>query len=293
VTVVAARDPTIVGTRVRLGGRNIATLVFETGQPARIDDYADASGAAADLGQEWGFRAAVGAPIRVEGRLWGIMIVGSRREESLPADTEARLAGFTELVATAIANTQARVELRSSAEEQAVLRRVATLVARGVPPEEVFAAVTAEAGRLLRVAFTLLNRYDLDGTVVTVGTWASTGEAVPFPVGTRWELGGDNVTTRVFRTGRPARIDAYAEATGAAADLARERGSRSLVGAPVKVGGRLWGFMSAVSTREEPLPPGTDARLAGFTELVATAIANAQARVELRDFAAEQAARRD
>ena len=292
ITIVAARDPTIVGTRVRLGGRNIATLVFETGQPARIDDYADASGAAADLGREWGFRAAVGAPIGVEGRLWGVMIVGSTREEPLPPGTEARLAGFTELVATAIANTQARVELRSSAEEQAALRRVATLVARGVPPEEVFAAVTAEAGRLLQVAFTLLNRYDLDGTVVTVGTWASTGETVPFPVGSRWDLGGDNVTTRVFQTGRPTRIDAYAEATGPAADLARERGTRSLVGAPVNVGGRLWGFMSAVSTREEPLPPGTEARLAGFTELVATAIANAQARVELRDFAAEQAALR-
>jgi signal transduction histidine kinase len=117
--------------------------------------------------------------------------------------------------------------------------------------------------------------------VVTVGTWASTGEAVPFPVGTRWDIGGDNVTTRVFRTGRPARIDAYAEATGPAADLSQQRGARSLVGAPVNVGGRLWGFMSAVSTREEPLPPGTEARLAGFTELVATAIANAEAQRQL------------
>ena len=76
------------------------------------------------------------------------MIAGSR-EESLPADTEARLAGFTELVATAIAEAQARVELRGFAEEQAALRRVATLVARGAPPEGVFGAVAEEVGRLL------------------------------------------------------------------------------------------------------------------------------------------------
>ena len=114
VTYVAARDAPIVGTRARLGGRNIATLVFETGQPARIDAYAGASGAAADLGQKWGFRAAVGAPIRVEDRLWGAMIVGSRRAESLPADTEARLAGFTELVATAIANAETQAQLTAS-----------------------------------------------------------------------------------------------------------------------------------------------------------------------------------
>jgi signal transduction histidine kinase len=85
----------------------------------------------------------------------------------------------------------------------------------------------------------------------------------------------------VFQTGRPARIDDYAEGTGPAADLARERGTRSLVGAPVTVGGRLWGFMSAVHMGEEPLPPEAEARLAGFTELVATAIANAEAQAQL------------
>src|SRR5205807_9797436 len=97
------------------------------------------------------------------GRLWGRIGVGSRTEEPLPADTEAWLAGFTELVATAIANAQARVELRGVAEEQAALRRVAVLVARAAPPDEVFAAVAAEAGRLLGAEFTVLSRYDTDG----------------------------------------------------------------------------------------------------------------------------------
>ena len=80
-----------------------------------------------------GVRATVGVPITVEGGVWGVMLVSSTRREPLPADTEARLAGFTELVGTAVANAQARVELRGFAEEQAGLRRVATLVARGGP----------------------------------------------------------------------------------------------------------------------------------------------------------------
>ena len=122
----------------------------------------------------------VGAPITVEGRLWGVMMVISRSTQPLPPGTEARLAGFTELTATAIANAQAHVELRGFAEEQAALRRVATLVARAAPWEEVFAAVAAEAGRLLSADATLMSRYDPDDAATIVGAWTSTG-AVPAP----------------------------------------------------------------------------------------------------------------
>src|SRR5207237_5219326 len=120
------------------------------------------------------------------------------REEPLPADTESRLAGFTELVATAIASTQARLELRRFAEEQAALRRVATLGARAAPPEEVVAAVAAEAGRLLEVDFTVLSRYDPDGAVTVVGGWARTDPGRPLAVGLRMEPGGRNMHTLVF-----------------------------------------------------------------------------------------------
>ena len=91
----------------------MSTLVFHTGQPARIDDYADASGPAADIAQEMGFGASVGVPISVEGRLWGVLAVASAREP-LPDGTEARLARFTELVATAVANAQAQAEVTAS-----------------------------------------------------------------------------------------------------------------------------------------------------------------------------------
>jgi signal transduction histidine kinase len=85
----------------------------------------------------------------------------------------------------------------------------------------------------------------------------------------------------VFETGQPARVDEWDDATGPVGELARELGIRSAVGVPVSVGGRLWGIMAVTSTREEPLPAGTEARLADFTELVGTAIANAEAQAAL------------
>jgi signal transduction histidine kinase len=275
-----------------LEGDSVVGCVFRTERPARMDDYTNAEGPTADYARSLGIRAAVAAPVLVEGRMWGVMTAASLRPEPLSVGAEVRIAAFAELVATAIANAQARLELRGFAEEQAALRRVATLVARAAPPEEVFAAVTAEAGRVLSVEQAVLNRYDQDGTAAVVGAWARVGAALPLPVGTRWNVGGRNVTTRVFETGRPARIDDYADATGPAADLTRERGIHSIVGAPISVEGRVWGFMGLLSTQEEPLPADTETRLAGFTELAAAAIANAQARLELRGFADEQAALR-
>jgi signal transduction histidine kinase len=281
-TVVAAWSSTgaafPVGTRAMLGGRNVATLVSRTGRAARIDDYADASGPVADAVREHGFRAAVGVPVSVEGGIWGFMVVDSRGGP-LPADTEVRLAGFTDLAATAIANAQARMELRGFAEEQAALRRVATLVARAAPPAQVLTAVTREAGRLLHADHSAMARYDPDGARTVVAGWSSTG-AAPFPVGGQATLGGRNMATLVAQTGRAARIDDYAGASGPAADAVRELGLRAAVGVPVRVEGCLWGVMIVGSLRG-PLPADTEARLAAFTELAATAIANAEAQAAL------------
>jgi GAF domain-containing protein len=284
--------PDSIGTRLELGGRNVHQLVLVTGRPARIDDYSDASGPAADAARELDIRSTAGAPINVDGRLWGIVTVSSTREAPLPADAEARLAGFTELVGTAIANAQARVELRRFAEEQAALRRMATLVARAAPPEEVFAAVAAEVGRVLSADVTVLARYDPDGVHTSLGAWSSTGGTLPFPVGSRTPLGGRNVISQIFETARPARMDEYADASGPTGDISRRWGARSVVGVPIKVEDRLWGVMCVGSTRAELVPADTEAQLAGFTELVGTAVADAQARVELRGFADEQAALR-
>ena len=143
-------DPSFVGTRVPLGGTNVSTTVFERNEPARVDYSPGDATPATALAREWA-RSSAGAPINVEGRLWGVMIVGSLQPDGLPPGIEHELAGFTELVATAIANSQAREELNALAEWQAALRRVATQVARGEPPEAVFAAIAKELGRLFHV----------------------------------------------------------------------------------------------------------------------------------------------
>jgi len=288
----SAADGRRVGLRAPLGGRNAVTMVFETGRSARLDDMSQVSGPPTEIVRRLGVRSAIGVPICVEGRLWGVMLISSTSDKPFPADTEARLSAFTELVGTAIASAQARVELRGYADEQAALRRVATLVAGGASPGEVFAAVAAEAGELLGAELTSVTRYDADGVLTILGAWASTGASFPLAAGTRTALGGRNISTMVFQTRKPARIDDYENATGAAGQLGRDWGFRALVGVPVMVEARLWGVMSVISTREEPLPADAEERLAAFTELAGIAIANAQAREELRRYADEQAALR-
>ncbi len=117
ITVVATWSSTgaafPVGATARLGGRNMQAMVFETRRPARIDDYTVVSGQVAEAARDFGIRAAVGVPVSAEGRLWGIMLVGSRAGP-LPAGTEARLAGFTELAVAAIANAEAQAALTAS-----------------------------------------------------------------------------------------------------------------------------------------------------------------------------------
>jgi len=160
------------------------------------------------------------------------------------------------------------------AEEQAALRRVATLVARGAPPREVFAAVTEEAGRLLQVDHAAMGRYRPGGTMSAVAAWDSTSAA--FPVLASAKLGGQDLHTMVFQTGQPTRLDDHDDVPGPVAEVVRGLGIRAAVGVPVRVEGRLWGLM-VVASRAGPLPAGTETRLAGFTELAGTAIANAEA----------------
>jgi signal transduction histidine kinase len=172
-----------------------------------------------------------------------------------------------------------RQELHQILEEQAALRRVATLVAKGVSPTKVFAAVAEEVGRLLGAPSTRLLRYEADRTACVVAAWSETG--IDIPVGSRLPLEGDNVAGSVLRTGHVARMDSFEDAPGPLAAQLRKLGIRSAVGAPIVVEDRLWGAMIADWMQPEPLPGGTEGRLAEFTGLVATAIANAESRAEL------------
>ncbi|WP_458315872.1 GAF domain-containing protein [Mycolicibacterium brisbanense] len=179
------------------------------------------------------------------------------------------------------------VEARRAAEQvselaarQAALRRVATLVARGAPPDEVLTAVADEVANTLCTGNAALVRY-LDegyGEIVAVHDEAGLPR---MPVGAKVSLDGDNVSGMVMRTGRAARLDNHEHAEGSTAALIRELGLKSGVGAPIIVDGRLWGAAVVGSSRSEPPPPDTESRLEDFAELVATAIANTEARREL------------
>jgi PAS domain S-box-containing protein len=266
-----------IGTRVPLGGRNVTSVVFRTGRAARLDDYGDSSGPIAQRVSTEGVRSAVGTPIVVEGRLWGAMVAASTHDERLPADTELRIGQFTELMATAIANAEARAEVARLADEQAALRRVATLVAEGPSAAAVFDAVTREAAAVLDASAVSLARYDDDAITVV----AQFGTGHHLRLGERFALGGTNVTTTVLRTRATARLDDVTTATGPIGDAARRAGARSTVGTPVIVDGRTWGVLAAIWTDREPPPDDTGQRMAGFAELLDTAIANADSRDQL------------
>jgi signal transduction histidine kinase len=167
------------------------------------------------------------------------------------------------------------------AELQSALRRVATLVAGGVTPVEVYAAVTTELARCLGVYYAALWRYESDGAATLLVARDDDPGLKNMPVGARFSLEGDSIPATVLRTGRPARMDSYENAAGSTAARLRDLGLRAAVGAPIVVDGRVWGAAIVGSSRPGPLPPDTEARVADFTELVATAIANAQARAEL------------
>jgi signal transduction histidine kinase len=174
-----------------------------------------------------------------------------------------------------------RDELARLAEEQAALRRIATLVARAAPPDELFAAVTEEVGHVLSADLALMSRYGPDETVAFAAGWRTTGDPFSGAIRRTHRLGGRNIATLVAQTSRPARMDRLTDASGDIAEAARGSGARSAVGTPIIVEGRLWGVMIVGSSRERPLPPDVEARLADFTDLVATAIANAESSAHL------------
>jgi PAS domain S-box-containing protein len=279
-----------LGARFPLDGDSVSARVLRTGLAARMDSYHGVPGVIAATLRELGIRFAVGVPVSVTGRTWGVMTVTTKRAEPFPPGTESRLQDFTDLLATAIANAGARERVHVLAEEQAALRRVATLVAQQTPQADVFGAVAEEIGRRLAVDSVEMIRYENDRVAAVVAIWGALAPAVP--IGTRAPIGGRNVTSLVFRTERAARLDDYEDATGPIAKVARGGGMRSAVATPIHVEGRLWGAMIAASTHGDPPPPDTESRMGKFTELMATAIANAEARAEVARLADEQAALR-
>jgi signal transduction histidine kinase len=254
ITLVAGWSAT--GVSFPLGERRLQDAVFVAPGPFGRD------------APRLGIRRSVGIPIQVDGRAWGVSFAGSSGPGPLTDDLEDRIAGFTELVATAVSNVQARDELQRLADEQAALRRLATLVAWELPPSEVFAAVTEEVGRLLGAGVATMYRYEDDGTATVAADWGERDSLMP--IGTRVGLEGESLAARVL-----------AEAGSAIETHARTLRVRSGVGTAIIVEGRLWGAIVAVTRQPEAMPADAEARIERFTELAATAVANIEARSQL------------
>jgi signal transduction histidine kinase len=268
-----------VGTRLPVEGDGVTAPVLREGRPRRIDDYSVATDTVARGAREHGIGSAVGCPIVVRGGIWGAMVVARFDAEPCPPETETRVAQFTDLVATAIANAEARAEVERLADEQAALRRVATLVAQGAPAAAVFDAVAAEMERVLGADGVTLSRYEPDDEVVVVAHRGSDARRVP--PGSRVSHRGENVTTVVRRSERSTRMEHREGTHGAIAAVVRDPGVRVSVGAPIVVEGRLWGVVIANWRGEESPPADTEERMAHFAELLDTAIANADSRDKL------------
>ena len=184
--------------------------------------------------------------------------------------------------------TRLKQDLHTLADEQAALRRVATLVAKGASPGEVFSAVAEGVAHVLGVPGINMIRFDQARVATKIAGWGTS----PLELGSHWSLDDPSVMGSIARGDRPARIDSYEEVGGQFAEIALSVGIRSGIGAPIRVDGATWGAIIAYSAGPEPLPDDAESRLLRFTELMATAISNVQARDRLHDLVEEQRALR-
>ena len=262
---------------------SVLRYVQRTREPLIVDDVARDGRFARDAYfADVATCSLLAVPIFSRGDLRAVLLLENRlMRDAFAGGRLDAVALIASQLTVSLDNTQLYAQYRRVADEQAALRRVAMLVARAARPEEVFTAVAAEAGSLLGVDHAFLVRYDPPDALEVVGTWLRTGADPPTPIGTRLPFAGHNVSAMVYRTGRPARVD-YDNASGVVADIAvRDWGARSAVGVPVTIESRLWGAIMVALTRERTPAPDVEARLAGFTELLGTAIANAEAIAEV------------
>jgi signal transduction histidine kinase len=272
--VVAVHDPprgVAVGMRAPAKGDGATQRVWRTRRPARADRLPDMSGAWAQLASGRGFLSSAAAPIFAEDRLWGTLVAAGRG--ALPPGIEDKLARFAELAGTAIASSQARADAQALTDEQAALLRVAEQVARGEPSDAVFAAVAAEAQRLLDGQPVTLVRYEEDESLIVISRSGG-----PVPLGTRIAYEPGSLPDRVRRSGSAVRVDDYSTEPDAA--RARHYGLTAAVAAPIAVESRIWGTLTATSA-DGPVRRGTEERLQRFANLVATAVSNATSRAQL------------
>ena len=304
-TVIASLDASTfaIASRWALDEAGLIASVVAAGRPVRIDDVSTLDGVTGAALRDSGIHSAVGAPIVVNGAVWGMIWVGSRRPEPLSGATEMRLRDFTELAAVGVANAESRTHLRRQADAEASLRRVAVLTAEGATLTELLDVIAAEAARILDGATVAIVQYQGRSFHVVAA------HNVPIlEVGSTWPIEQSSFAAAVRGTRAAVRIDDVAGAEGVFAEAARTAEMASILGAPIVVDRTAWGMIVVgYRRRAEPLPTFTgwytsrqvsssmsireiESRLASFSELTATAISRAQAQSELHALAREQAA---
>ena len=256
------------------GADTVTGRVVETGEPARVDSIDDIK---SDWGREqWrelGVQAAIGAPIIVGGELWGIIATArTTPDDPFPPGAEHRLGDFAALVAQAVVNLEARRHMAALADEQAALRRVATLVAAGRPKPDVLESVTREVGRLFGAqAVHVVTPEGVTGEVVVSAHW-SDGTEPGLAAGSHYHPEPGGATPTALEAGVPTRGD----------ESSPELGTRFVIAAPVIVNARNLGALTAVREAGDAFPAGAELRLQSFSDLAAQSIANQQAHEEMR-----------
>ena len=255
---------------------------------ARIAEVLDLPYAVLDLSDVPGDESRAAITLRDGGDVVGTLLIPA----DLPAPARQRLERMVPSLEALMAATRDRQEITAELEEshgevtarakqQAALRRVATLVARGADPSEIYPVAVAELARGLGVEHVTLLGYDDGGVGVVLATRDHPDRAT-LTVGERFPLDGDSLSAEIIQTGEPARIDDYNDAEGAIADRLRGLKVCAGVGAPVVVDGTVRGGLMVGSIVAAPLPPDIEERVSDFADLVATAIYNAENRAELK-----------
>jgi signal transduction histidine kinase len=268
----------------------IISDVFHTRTPLFIETKAEllrrypemVSSTATSPKNAWAF-----LPLIASGRAIGCCIVSFARSRSFSEEERTLLTALSGLVAQGLERARLYDAEHARAQEQAALRRAATIVACSPVSTEVFSAVAVEMGRIIGADSTAIERCEPDGTVTVVGSWSRPGAPQLFTPGSRLPVEDGSVSALVLQTWQPSRATSNKDVPG----------EGEVVGSPVVVEGHLWGAVIAFSAGPEPLPEDTEERMFDFIELVATAIAKAESRAELvasraRVVAAADASRR-
>jgi signal transduction histidine kinase len=260
-------------------------LLERSGGEGSLEPLAqDPAGSAHPAGNHGGATVA-SARIVVDGRRWGLLTV-AWQDGAAPAAAQERVARFADALGTAVASSINRDALHALAAEQAALRRVATLVAQGAPPSAVFASVVTETKALFGSAGSGLVRFEGDAALLVASHVLDHPRRPPLTPGMVIPLDGESAVVSVSQTGQPtAKFYSGSDPAGRGAfgRIAAEYEYGSTAAAPVFVGGRLWGALVQTWELDQAMPVGTPERLAGFTQLVGTAIANSARRAELEE----------